>query len=246
MSQATTAILYAPGTNCHEETAAAIELAGGKAELVLLRDLLDGRVGLDKYQAAVVPGGFSYGDHLGAGRIFAMTLVAQLREQLVEFLDAKKPLLGVCNGFQVLTEAGILPSRSPGSRSMALIENQSARFEDRKVRLAVSVEKCMWTEGLEGQTLQMPSAHGEGRPLFCESGDPESRRVVFRFADSDGRRTMAYPDNPNGAPDGVAGITDSSGLVLGLMPHPERASFPAQYSQDGLKLFKNLVQWLGS
>ncbi|MFB3923146.1 MAG: phosphoribosylformylglycinamidine synthase I [Terriglobia bacterium] len=246
MSQATTAILYAPGTNCHEETAAAIELAGGKAELVLLRDLLDGRIRLEKYQAAVVPGGFSYGDHLGAGRIFAMTLVAQLREQLVEFLDSKKPLLGVCNGFQVLTEAGILPSRSPGKRSMALIENQSARFEDRKVRLVVTAEKCMWTKGLEGQTLEMPSAHGEGRPLFCEAGDAASRRVVFRFADARGRETMAYPDNPNGAPDAVAGITDSTGLVLGLMPHPERASFPAQYSQDGLKLFKNLVQWLRS
>lgn len=245
MSQATTAILYAPGTNCHEETAAAIELAGGKAELVLLRDLLDGRARLDRYQAAVVPGGFSYGDHLGAGRIFATTLIAQLREQLVEFLDSQKPLLGVCNGFQVLTEAGILPSRSPGKRSMALIENQSARFEDRKVRLVVTAEKCMWTKGLEGQTLQMPSAHGEGRPLFCETGDPASRRVVFRFADSQGRGTMAYPDNPNGAPDAVAGITDSTGLVLGLMPHPERASFPAQYSQDGLQLFKNLVQWLG-
>jgi len=245
MSQATTAILYAPGTNCHEETAAAIELAGGKAELVLLRDLLDGRARLDKYQAAVVPGGFSYGDHLGAGRIFATTLIAQLREQLVEFLDSKKPLLGICNGFQVLTEAGILPSRAPGHRSMALIENQSARFEDRKVRLVVTSEKCMWTEGLEGQTLQMPSAHGEGRPLFCETGDPASRRVVFRFADSQGRGTMAYPENPNGAPDAVAGITDSTGLVLGLMPHPERASFPAQYSQDGLKLFKNLVRWLG-
>ena len=245
MSQATTAILYAPGTNCHEETAAAIELAGGKTELVLLRDLLDGRARLDQYQAAVVPGGFSYGDHLGAGRIFATTLIAQLREQLVEFLDSRKPLLGVCNGFQVLTEAGILPSRAPGKRSMALIENQSARFEDRKVRLVVTSEKCMWTAGLEGQTLQMPSAHGEGRPLFCETGDPASRRVVFRFADSQGRGTMAYPDNPNGAPDGVAGITDSTGLVLGLMPHPERASFPAQYSQDGLKLFKNLVRWLG-
>jgi phosphoribosylformylglycinamidine synthase len=245
MSQATTAILYSPGTNCHEETAAAIELAGGKTELVLLRDLLDGRTRLDKFQAAVVPGGFSYGDHLGAGRIFATTLVAKLRDQLVEFLEAKKPLLGVCNGFQVLTEAGILPGRTPGKRTMALIENQSARFEDRKVRLVVSSEKCMWTEGLEGQTLQMPSAHGEGRPLFCETGDSASRRVVFRFCDRQGNPTTSYPENPNGAPDAVAGITDSTGLVLGLMPHPERASFPAQYSQDGIMLFRNLVRWLG-
>ncbi len=243
MSEAKTAVLYAPGTNCHEETIAAIELAGGKAELVLLRDLIDGRARLDSYQAAVVPGGFSYGDHLGAGRIFGTALVAQLREQLVEFLDAKKPMLGVCNGFQVLTEAGILPGRSPGKRSMALIENQSARFEDRKVRLVVSAEKCVWTEGLEGQTLNMPSAHAEGRPLICEAGVP-SGRVVFRYGDDNGRPTMQYPENPNGAPEAVAGVTDSTGLVLGLLPHPERAALPAHYSQDGLRVFGNLMRWL--
>ncbi|HUU14104.1 MAG TPA: phosphoribosylformylglycinamidine synthase I [Terriglobia bacterium] len=244
MTQATTAVLYAPGTNCHEETVAAIELAGSKAEVVLLRDLLEARTRLDRFQAAVIPGGFSYGDHLGAGRIFATTLVAQLRDQLVSFLDAKKPLLGVCNGFQVLAEAGILPGRAPGKRSMALIENQSARFEDRKVRLVVSGEKCMWTEGLEGQVLRMPSAHEEGRPLFCEPHQAGAPRVVVRYSDGEGRPTMGYPDNPNGAPEGVAGITDETGLVLGLMPHPERASLPAHYSQDGFKLFQNLVRWL--
>jgi phosphoribosylformylglycinamidine synthase len=219
---------------------AAVELAGGKAELVLLRDLMDGRTRLKQYQAAVVPGGFSYGDHLGAGRIFATSLVAQLRDQLVEFLDAQKPVLGVCNGFQVLTEAGILPGRAPGRREVALIENQSARFEDRKVRLLVSPEKCMWTEGLAGQILNMPSAHAEGRPLFISA----LPRVVFRYSDDQGRSTMEYPWNPNGAPDAVAGITDETGLVLGLMPHPERASLPAHYSQDGLRLFQNLVRWL--
>jgi phosphoribosylformylglycinamidine synthase I len=242
MSEETTAILYAPGTNCHEETAAAIEQAGGKSVLVLLRDLLDGRTRLDDYQAAVVPGGFSYGDHLGAGRIFATTLVAKLRDQLVRFLESQKPVLGICNGFQVLTEAGILPGRTLGKRAMALIENQSARFEDRKVRLVVSEESCMWTRGLAGQVLEMPTAHAEGRPLICEMGSRAP--VVFRYADAEGRPTLQYPDNPNGAPEAVAGVTDSTGLVLGLMPHPERASLPAQYSQDGLKIFQNLVRWL--
>ncbi len=117
MSRAVTAILYAPGINCHEETAAALDLAGGRSELVLLRDLLDGRTRLSHYQAAVIPGGFSYGDHLGAGRIFGTILVAQLRDQLTEFLDAQKPLLGVCNGFQILAEAGILPGRTPSTSS---------------------------------------------------------------------------------------------------------------------------------
>jgi phosphoribosylformylglycinamidine synthase len=245
MSLARTAVLYAPGTNCHEETIAAIELAGGVAELVLLKDLIGGDCRLDDYQAAVVPGGFSYGDHLGAGRIFATMLVARLRDQLVRFLDAKKPLLGICNGYQVLAEAGILPGRTPGQRTMALLENQSARFEDRKVRLIVSRQECPWTEGMAGQVLNMPSAHGEGRPLLGTSDASYALLAVFHYGDDHGQPTMEYPSNPNGSPGAVAGITDESGLVLGLMPHPERASLPTQYSQDGLRIFQNLVKWLG-
>ncbi len=244
MSKGLTAILYAPGTNCHEETAAALEHAGGKSELVLLSDLLAGRTALAKYQAAIVPGGFSYGDHLGAGRIFGVMLAARLGEQLAEFLGAGKPLLGVCNGFQVLAEAGILPARAPGKRSMVLLENSSARFEDRKIRLVVSAERCLWTEGITGQVLEMPVAHGEGRPLFCDTSNAPQGRVVFRFCDAQGRPAAQYPDNPNGAPGAVAGITDETGTVLGLMPHPERTSLPAHYSQDGLKIFKNLVNRL--
>ena len=245
------AILYAPGINCHEETAAAVAAAGGRSELVLLHDLLQGTASLARYQAAVIPGGFSYGDHLGAGRIFATLLAARLRDQLMEFLETGKPLLGICNGFQVLADAGMLPGRTPGRRTMALLENQSARFEDRKVRLAVTSGDSLWTNGLEGQVLRMPTAHGEGRPLFCPGVAPGSLdgltpapKVVLRYADAEGRPTMHHPENPNGAPDAIAGITDESGLVLGLMPHPERASLAAHYSQDGLKLFRNLTRWL--
>ncbi len=244
MSKAKTAILYAPGINCHEETAAAIERAGGESELLLLRDLLDGKKHLRDYQAAVVPGGFSYGDHLGAGRVFATLLVACVREQLQEFLQAQKPVLGVCNGFQVLTESGLLPGRAPGKRQMALLENQSGHFEDRKIRLVVSDDSSLWTQGLKDQVLEMPVAHGEGRPLFCSTSPAERGRVAFRYANSEGRATQQYPANPNGAPEAVAGVTDKTGLILGLMPHPERASLPAHYSQDGLKIFKNLVRWL--
>ena len=245
MTCALTAILYAPGTNCHEETAAAMERGGLKSELVLLRDLLDGRSRLNAYQAAVIPGGFSYGDHLGAGRVFATLLVARLGEQLQEFLGAGKPVLGICNGFQVLAEAGILPLRSLGKRSMALLENQSGRFEDRKVRLLVSGKECMWTQDLGAEILEMPSAHGEGRPLSPDSPGGKSL-VVLSYADATGNPTDHYPENPNGAPGAVAGITDATGLVLGLMPHPERASLPGHYSQDGLKLFKNLTRRLCS
>ncbi len=244
MNPAFVAILYAPGTNCHEETAAAVERAGGRAELVLLYDLAAGQTRLESFQAAIIPGGFSYGDHLGAGRVFGALLVAELAGQLHKFLDSGKPLLGICNGFQVLVEAGILPSRSMGQRDMALVDNQSAHFEDRKVRLLVSSARCVWTEGLVGTILEMPSAHGEGRPLFPNAKSLPAKHVALRFADRSGRPTDAYPDNPNGAAGGVAGVVDSKGLVLGLMPHPERASLPAHYSQDGLKIFQNLANWL--
>lgn len=239
----TTAILYAPGTNCHEETAAALDRSGVASEIVLLRDLIDGRTRLGKFAAAVIPGGFSYGDHLGAGRIFATMLVARLGDQLAEFIAAGKPLLGICNGFQILSEAGILPSRSPGERSLALLANQSAHFEDRRVRLLVTGDECVWTRGLKGRVLEMPSAHGEGRTRVC--GTLPSARVVLRYADAQDSPASSYPDNPNGSPDAVAGIADETGLILGLMPHPERASLPAHESQDGLALFQNLARWLG-
>ena len=238
------AILYAPGTNCHEETAAAIERAGGKPALLHLHELLAGYDSLKNYEAAIVPGGFSYGDHLGAGRIFATLLMARLRDQLTAFLEAKRPLLGICNGFQVLTEAGILPDHQPGVRGMAMLENQSSHFEDRKVRLLVSAEKSMWTEGLAGQVLEMPSAHAEGRAMIAESAGTVRPRIAFQYTGAHGDPAMEYPDNPNGSPEAIAGVTDETGLVLGLMPHPERAALPAHYSQDGLRLFENLVRWL--
>lgn len=247
MSEGVTAILYAPGTNCHEETAAALLRAGGPSELVLLHDLLSGAAALNRYQAAIVPGGFAHGDHLGAGRVFATVLVARLRDQLTEFLGAGKPMLGICNGFQVLTEAGILPGRTPGGRGAALLENESAHFEDRTVRLLVSEEDSPWTAGLSGRVLTMPSAHGEGRLMAAGALPPEpgcGGRVIFRYVDSAGRATPEYPDNPSGAPGGVAGIADSTGLVLGLMPHPERAALEVHQSQDGLEIFRNLVRWL--
>ncbi|HEX5411182.1 MAG TPA: phosphoribosylformylglycinamidine synthase I [Terriglobia bacterium] len=244
MSKAVTAILYAPGTNCHEETAAALDQAGLRSELVLLRDVLEGRAKLSRFQAAVIPGGFSYGDHLGAGRVFATLLTARLGPALAEYLASSKPLLGICNGFQALAEAGILPGRTLGQRSMALVENQSAGFEDCKVRLLVSGRECLWTRDLAGQVLEMPSAHGEGRPLFQDATNLDPSRVVLRYSDGSGALASRYPENPSGAQDAIAGITDETGFVLGLMPHPERASLPAHYSQDGLKLFKNLAHWL--
>ena len=127
---------------------------------------------------------------------------------------------------------------------MALVENESSRFEDRKIRLLVSDQPSLWTEGLGGKILRMPVAHGEGRPLLAENSPVEGLNVIFRYCDRAGQPTVEYPDNPNGAGGSVAGISDGSGMVMGLMPHPERASLAVHYSQDGLEIFRNLVRWL--
>ncbi|MBI3948520.1 MAG: phosphoribosylformylglycinamidine synthase I [Armatimonadetes bacterium] len=232
------AVLYAPGINCHEETAFAIDHAGGRGEVVALFDLLEGRRCLEDYAGLVIPGGFSYGDHLAAGRVLAVHLIARLSEALRAFVAAGRPVLGICNGDQVLMETGLLPNGTVGERAGALTQNRSARFESRWVRLRVQETGSFWTEGLEGSLLRVPVAHGEGRVVHTADA-----RVTpaFLYVDADGEPTEAYPDNPAGSPGGVAGVVDPSGLVLGMMPHPERALLPAHGSTDGLALFRNLV-----
>lgn len=229
---------YAPGINCHEETAFAVELAGGVGEIVLVHDLLAGKANLFDYQGFIIPGGFSWGDHIAAGRVYAVHLVARLGEQFREFA-CRRPVLGICNGYQVLMEMGLLPEGTFGKRGGALAQNRSARFESRWVKLRTADGDTFWTEGLADRTLRLPVAHAEGR-MVLRSGT--SVRPVFVYADESGQPTEEYPANPAGSPRGMAGIVDASGLVLGLMPHPERAVLDAHGSTDGLALFRNLVR----
>ena len=265
------AVLYGSGINCHEETAFALELAGLEGKVVNFRDIMEGRDELAKYQALVVPGGFAWGDHLGAGRIFGVQLVARLADQLEALVDSGKPVLGICNGFQVLVETGLLPDRTVGKRGAALLQNRSAVFESRWVELLVTDTESIWTKGLEGRTLRMPVAHGEGR-LFWENSErptsniqlptsnvqrptirpfdhstidhlPSTIRPVICYS-KNGKATDEYPFCPSGAPGGIAGIRDSTGLIFGLMPHPERASLPWHGSADGMELFNNLARYL--
>lgn len=264
----TVAVLYGPGINCHEETAFAIELAGLDARIVNFQDIQDGNDALTRYQAMVVPGGFSWGDHLGSGRIFGLHLIARAADQLRELVETGKPILGICNGFQILVETGLLPAGTVGKRSAALLQNRSASFESRWVELVVTDTESIWTRCLEGRVLRMPVAHGEGR-LYWEDGGRRTSNVqrptsnagtpsisheplavqhptirpVLCYA-KDGSPTEDYPANPNGSPGGVAGIRDSSGLIFGLMPHPERASLPWHGSTDGMELFTNLAAYL--
>jgi len=267
------AVLYGPGINCHEETAFAVELAGLEARVVNFHDVMEGKDALTKYQALVVPGGFSWGDHLGSGRIFGLHLIARAADQLRELVDSGKPILGVCNGFQILVETGLLPDGNVGTRGCALLQNKSAVLESRWVDLLVTDTQSIWTQGLEGRILRMPVAHGEGR-LFWENGErptsnhlsaeasakadqpstipnlpstishqPSAIRPVVCYA-KDGRPTEEYPACPSGSPGGIAGIRDSTGLIFGLMPHPERASLDWHGSSDGMAIFNNLARYL--
>jgi len=233
------AVLYAPGTNCHEETREAIDLAGGIGDVVNLQQLLQEPLRLQDYHALVIPGGFSWGDHIAAGRVFAVHLMAQLADQLTEFIAARKPILGICNGDQVLMETGILPTGDVTSPQSALVQNRSARFESRWVHL-VAADAGFWTMGLENKILCIPVAHGEGRLHARPNND---LKPAFLYASEAGEPTEEYPDNPAGSPDGIAGITDKTGIVMGMMPHPERAALPVHPSQDGLRIFRNLVYY---
>ena len=192
------AVLYAPGTNCHEETAFAIECACGDPAIVILHDLLAGEARLSDYQGLVIPGGVSFGDHIVGGRILATCLVARLSDELKAFVESGKPVLGICNGDQVLMESGILPTGRIGERVAALTQNKQARFESRWVTLSVQKTESFWTEGLEGMTLRMPVAHSEGR-LYRTSGTEV--RPAFLYSDSDGVPTEDYPANPAGSPE---------------------------------------------
>lgn len=236
--KAVVGVLYAPGTNCHEETIEAVRFAGGKAELVILKAILEGQDSLLNYQAHIVPGGFSWGDHLAAGRIEGIILNSRLREQL-ETLAGRIPILGICNGFQVLVETGLLPEVKPTNRQVALLQNVSARFESRWVRLLFENTDCIWARNLGGKVLRMPVAHGEGRLL---NPDDLPLQPVCYYADAKGFATNQFPDSPNGSL--IAGIADSTGLIFGLMPHPERACWELQGSEDGLAIFKNLTEFL--
>ncbi len=255
------AVLYGPGINCHEETAFAVEHAGLAAQVVNFHDIAEGKDALTRYQAVIVPGGFSWGDHFGSGRIFGLHLVAQASEQLRELVSSGKPVLGICNGFQILVETGLLPDGTVGKRGAALLQNKSARFESRWVDLVVTDTNSIWTKGLEGRVLRMPVAHGEGRLFWnaeCGTGtggtesatshsalrtSPSYIRPTLCYA-KDGHPTEEYPFCPSGAPGGIAGIRDATGLIFGLMPHPERASLDWHGSSDGMELFNNLAKYL--
>ena len=209
-------IPWFPGTNCHLEMAYAFELAGTRAVVVPLQQLINGSRSLSDADLIGFAGGFSWGDHLGAGRVAAVDLKYQLYDQLVVALSKGIPILGVCNGFQILAAAGLLPG--PG-QSAVLDINRSARFEhwgNANVYLHQPTKvHCIWMEGLDGMEIALPVAHAEGRLVYPEG---TTLNIVATYGSQNG--STEYPDSPSGSP--IAGICDSTGTIMGMMPHPER------------------------
>lgn len=265
-------ILRAPGINRDEDAAAAVELAGGQAERVHVNRVVEGAARLSDYALLIIPGGFSYGDHLGAGKLLAVDLAHRLGEQLRLFVDDGRPVLGICNGFQVLVKAGILPGDNQAATtdddsqpvhsslvvrhpSATLADNSSGRVECRWVQLAADPHtRCVFTQGID-RPIEVPVAHGEGR--FVARDDAalaqlhERGQVALRY--TSGGDPASYPANPSGSQDAIAGVCNQAGNVLGLMPHPENAVLPTQHPRwsrepwrthgDGLILFRNAVRY---
>jgi phosphoribosylformylglycinamidine synthase I len=212
MKTAHALVLDGHGLNCAREMALGFQLVGASATICHLNDLTQHNL-LD-YDILVLPGGFSFGDHLGSGRALAQRLLRPpLAQPIAAFVAAGRLIWGVCNGFQTLVQMGLLPG-STGQAS--LIHNRSGRFECRWVELAAQPDSpCLFTQGM--QRLQLPVRHGEGQLL----GHFPDSQVPLRYLDSQGQPTSDYPANPNGSPGGAAALCDASGKIFGLMPHPE-------------------------
>ena len=247
-------LLRAPGTNCDNETALAFRLAGAKMVTTLhINRILESSKPLEQAQILCIPGGFSFGDDVGAGKVFASLIRNHLADALKKFRDAGKLILGICNGFQVLIKSGILLEDDASGNPATLTWNQQGRYLDRWVRLRTVSEKSVFLQGVK--EMYLPIAHAEGR--FVPRDE-----TILRQLDAAGQLPLRYQggDNPNGATLDVAGACDGTGRVFGLMPHPERHLYAIQHPQwtrryrpnelgddvpfgDGIAVFKNAVNY---
>lgn len=261
-------VLYGYGLNCDYETAFALERAGAQAVRVHTTDLLENPASLFDYHLLAVPGGFSWGDDHGAGVILALRLKLALGSALQEFINAGRLVIGICNGFQVLVNLGLLPGLPgrEGERLVALIPNDCGNFRDTWVHLKAQAGKCVFTQGLD--TLDLPIRHGEGKfyadsPVLAELLD--RGQIALKYVTATGKPAMGrFPANPNGSLMDIAGVCDATGRVLGMMPHPEAhvtsvqrpgwtreketwrrrgEPYPEQEGA-GMAIFKNAVQYL--
>jgi phosphoribosylformylglycinamidine synthase I len=246
-------VLQAHGSNRDFDVMDALSLAGADPIGVPLNDLRMKNTFLRDFNMLVVPGGFSYADALGAGKLLALDLASYFADEISAFVDAGKPVIGICNGFQALVKSGILPGNYEGQSTLTF--NQQGHFECRWVDLKPVSQKCIWTKDLS-ENITCPIAHGEGNfqvtELFPLSSFIEQDQVALAYSHADGSPASGeYPINPNGSMMDIAGICNLQGNVLGLMPHPENHIYTWQHprhtrgerNDSGLKLFENGVKY---
>jgi len=264
-------VLTGFGLNCDHETAYAFERAGVAARRDHINALIDGDVRLDDYQILAFGGGFSWGDDHGAGVIQALRMKTNIGDKLLDFVEAGKLVIGICNGFQTLVNLGLLPGMEGDytRRSVALIANDCGNFRDQWVRVTINPDSpCVFTRGMK--TLDMPVRHGEGK-FYAERETlqtlADDQQVTMQYALPDGQAADgAFPHNPNGSLADIAGICDPSGRVFGLMPHPEAYNHVTNHPDwsrrneeqkrsgnsrasnvgDGIRIFENAVAYLGN
>jgi phosphoribosylformylglycinamidine synthase len=251
MSQPRVVVLRAAGVNCEVETAHAWEVAGAAADVMHVNVLRESPDCLEDYDILTVPGGFSYGDDLSAGRILANQLRTRLGDRLHAFADQDRLILGICNGFQVLCKAGLLPDPADETQPATITRNDSGKYEDRWVQLRRIKDHSPFLAELD--RYELPVAHGEGRVVAASEAAMAAlseRGCVALVYTHSGSSPAGYPANPNGSMLDVAGLCDPSGRILGLMPHPERFIFPTQHPEwtsrtearaDGMSLFSSAV-----
>ena len=253
-------VLQARGTNRDLDIMEALSLAGADPSGVPLNELRTGKIGWTDFQILVLPGGFSYADALGAGKLLALDLLSYFREEISTFIQAGLPVIGICNGFQALVKSGILPGgmesdQNAGAAGSTLTFNQNGNFECRWVEILPVSQNCIWTKNLD-ELIACPVAHGEGNFQAANSGMINrlvmNDQVALTYVLKDGSPARgAYPANPNGSVLDIAGVCNRAGNVLGLMPHPENHIHPTQHpqwtrgmsGQSGLALFENGIQY---
>ena len=243
-------VVCGDGINCERETAFALEHAGGQAKTVHVNDLIAAPDMLKTADGLAIPGGFSFGDELGSGQILALKIRHKLGDKFFKMVEAKKPVIGICNGFQVLVKLGLLPYPDASERILALAANEQGGFINRWVTLDVNANSvCQWTQGLGKTQIELPIRHGEGRIAFKKGEEQKEYQALI----DKGLVPLTYAEEVNGSYGRIAALTDPSGMVLGLMPHPEAFMFAETYRNthehaaakgDGALIFDNMLRVL--
>lgn len=250
-------VLKTAGTNCDYETMHAFELCGADVDLVHINQLIGKEKNIMDYKILAIPGGFSYGDDVSAGKILANEMKYKLIDALSKYVSARRLVIGICNGFQVLVRTGLLPGFEGIDKEeyTTLTFNDSGKFEDRWVYLKSISDRCVFTKGTR-KIIYLPVAHGEGKFVTLNNKVLKkiktNDQIVFKYVSADGN-SSSYPDNPNGSIESIAGICNPGGNILGMMPHPERFLYKYNHPRwtreklreegDGLVIYRNAVEF---